>query len=440
MQRQQIWWLLALTQLSCSRLELVAARSESTAGNAGSAGRPPLGGGGDSATGGKHDGGASGGSAGGAEKPPVPCDSGCDWPKHSCIAAQCISAPPGLAIQAGASSSCSLTADGNLFCWGAPWIASPNGSVAQQPIPLRISPTARWSEISTHGGEPHCAVRSDGNLLCWGSNRTGALGTGDLDDRYAPIPSKLKQPVAHVAVGASHGCAITLTHEAYCWGDGSTGQLGQGELASSTTPLAVAGLKQLQAITVGTAHSCALTGNGTIYCWGSNHRGQLGTTSPASSSTPQRVPGGPFVALSAGGNSTCAIAPNKDAWCWGDNADGQLGVGDFDSRTAPTRVLGLRKWAWLDLGDFFVVGTTTDGALWQWGGVANSNGIPDQTDLVFPQRVEAGPGWVRAAAGDRHRCAARDNGQVACWGDNYSGQLGSGDFAPREQPTIVVFP
>jgi alpha-tubulin suppressor-like RCC1 family protein len=52
----------------------------------------------------------------------------------------------------------------------------------------------------------------------------------------------------------------------------------------------------------------------------------------------------------------------------------------------------------------------------------------------------AGPAgtWSQVALGENHTCAITAAGAMSCWGDNGSGQLGTGDWAPRDVPAAVT--
>ena len=62
-----------------------------------------------------------------------------------------------------------------------------------------------------------------------------------------------------------------------------------------------------------------------------------------------------------------------------------------------------------------------------------------QADTRSPRpspRLSAGV--VALAAGDYHTCALLAGGGVDCWGNNYFGQLGTGDTNNRDTPTGVT--
>ena len=44
---------------------------------------------------------------------------------------------------------------------------------------------------------------------------------------------------------------------------------------------------------------------------------------------------------------------------------------------------------------------------------------------------------VRVTAGENHTCALSSEGNVRCWGENASGQLGDGTFVRRRTPSTV---
>jgi alpha-tubulin suppressor-like RCC1 family protein len=81
-----------------------------------------------------------------------------------------------------------------------------------------------------------------------------------------------------------------------------------------------------------------------------------------------------------------------------------------------------------------------DGSVKCWGWNPNGqlgNGTTVQSLLAGD--IGGLPGSVRAiAAGNRHTCALLENGSVACWGANASGQLAGGSRARSRTPVAVA--
>jgi alpha-tubulin suppressor-like RCC1 family protein len=59
------------------------------------------------------------------------------------------------------------------------------------------------------------------------------------------------------------------------------------------------------------------------------------------------------------------------------------------------------------------------------------------TDRYVPVTVPGLTGVVALAAGQRHTCARRSDGTVACWGDNTFGALGDGSVVSRPNAALV---
>lgn len=79
------------------------------------------------------------------------------------------------------------------------------------------------------------------------------------------------------------------------------------------------------------------------------------------------------------------------------------------------------------------------GQLWCWGENSSDQlGLPaDAPDSVSrPERVGSRSDWVTVAAGSRHTCALRAPGVLRCWGDDSQGQLGSSSVRAREEPRV----
>jgi alpha-tubulin suppressor-like RCC1 family protein len=157
------------------------------------------------------------------------------------------------------------------------------------------------------------------------------------------------------------------------------------------------------------------------------------------------VRGLPAIAeIATGGEFGAALSTDGRVFTWGFNSAGQLGRG---ASAAPAEVPALRGATTLALGHSFACARKGDGTLACWGhhssGEAGVGKRPaDEYGVVRIERPEAvaGLSGVRSVATHSlasHACAVREDGTVACWGANETGQLGTGDRRNRESPTVV---
>lgn len=309
-------------------------------------------------------------------------------------------------------------------------------------------------------GDVHTCVRkSSGALYCWGDNRFGQLGTGDTTSHATPTrvdfnglgtlkvyaPAGTGEISADVAVFT---CALASDNQFWCWGDNRFGQLGLGSTQSASRPMRVDGISgSASKATNGGGHACVQTNEGALYCWGKNVQGQLGLGDTQQRTSPELVDvaGRTVERLSAGGDFTCARGTDATLFCWGANGRGQLGIGTTDAQSKPTQVktLGTRVGRISAGGAHVCIFTEDDGQVWCWGDNRSGQLGTGNTDrLLVPTAIDPGGlGQVRTNqlfAGGVHTCALRDDSTLWCWGGNRFGQLGTGDVEPRLTPTQVL--
>jgi serine/threonine-protein kinase len=337
----------------------------------------------------------------------------------------------------------------------APQTGPPNGTAAAsgaRPPRAAVCPTYLVA------GDAHtCLRRADGSLVCWGDNRFGQLGTGDTQKHGAPTPVafgglgalKVYAPMGNGEISSdltAFTCALASDENFWCWGDNRFGQLGTGDTESASKPVLVRGIDgRVAKATNGAGNTCVQTNDGSLYCWGRNLQGQLGTGDTRLQLRPAKIEvGAPIERLGAGGDFTCVRGTDAALRCWGANTRGQLGIGTTDPQLRPTavKVLGKRVGRFAAGGAHACVFTEDDGQVWCWGDNRSGQlGTGDTERRLVPTEIDRGGlGRVKVNqifAGGTHTCALRDDNTLWCWGGNRYGQLGTGDTEPRLVPTEV---
>jgi alpha-tubulin suppressor-like RCC1 family protein len=311
---------------------------------------------------------------------------------NSCVATTCAAAPI-VALVAGIAHACVLRETGGVTCWGR----NSDGQLGDGTLTPRSSGVAvagLTDAVTLAAGDRHtCAVRRGGQVVCWGADDTGQLGDRGGADQPVPVPVPGVTSATALAAGAGFSCALLADQSAICWGDDRDGEIGDGAPSAVVrAPTPVAGMAAGRALAAQAEHACAILNDGSLVCWGSNTSGQLGDGTLVNRSQPTPVPGLTGVTAVAGGLShTCALS-DAGLSCWGSNSQGQLGA---DTGTSAT-------------------------------------------PITTPMPVALVSGAIAIAAGGQHTCAVRGTGQVLCWGQNGSGQLGEGSMSSLGEPVPVT--
>jgi alpha-tubulin suppressor-like RCC1 family protein len=339
-------------------------------------------------------------------------------------------------VQAGASQSCGLTADGAAYCWGS-W-ALGSGLAGVAPQPTAVAGGLRFARLAL--GDLHtCGLTLAGAAYCWGSGTLGQLGNGGTSDALGPRAVSGDVAFQDIAAGYDQSCGLTAAGQAYCWGGNSLGQLGDGTTTDRRVPTAVAGGLTFRAIAPGFTFTCALTVSGSAYCWGA--RRFTSTIDPLTTPTP--VDGDlVFTAITAGSDHACGIVASGHAYCWGSNAAGQFGNGSLTASEIPVLAGGGRAFTAISAGWYHTCGLTTDGEALCWGWddmFTDSRTFTGNVSIhsVVPVPL---PGALRFASLDEgadHGCGITTDQVAYCWFSNDSGALGDGTHTGSYQPVAV---
>jgi len=291
-----------------------------------------------------------------------------------------------------------------------------------------------------------CAVVEGGNVMCWGNGSRGKLGNGGTVDSTSPVEVVDLAAVAVLSAGSNHSCVVDAVGRLSCWGDNRSGQLGIGSTADQSVPQQVDASRTWLHVTAGASHTCAVASGGAVFCWGADNWGQLGDglVTTTAQHLPMPVPGLPPASqVAAEANTSCALLDSGDVMCWGDNRYGQVGSGSEDDAVpSPEPVLGLHDVAAIDLGQAHACALRQDGTLWCWGHMAFGQlGDASQQDhRPVPSQVELyGHSAEAIAVGSYQTFAITTTGSALGWGDNRSGQLGTGEGRSSAEPLDLVY-
>ena len=337
-------------------------------------------------------------------------------------------------VATGGAFACALRASGELWCWGenAGCVGAGCAPMIATAVPVPLDGTVADFVL---GGRHGCVLYDDGRFGCWGSNAEGQLAVVDLDVEALMAPrTNTATGVLELAVGSTHTC-VRLENEVRCWGDGSEGELGDGRRGTMSAPYAgflgvpVSVTANAMQIAGGHSGTCFRLPDLSIACIGSNAMGELGA-SPIPSGVPRMALGpAPAIDIALGFARTMVVRRDGRVSAFGDTRYAAPGTADADGflvgvTDAVDAACGDQHSCFVRAsGEVACIGTVPYGALGDDGAA---------TEMCAYARCARTPvavvGLERAvsiAAGAHHSCVIRDDGSVACWGQNDRGQTGS---------------
>lgn len=327
-----------------------------------------------------------------------------------------------------------LTTDGYLYTWGQNALGQlgqgTNEITLPTPYKMPLSGTIKdliIDELSIY------ALMTDGSLYTWGQNTFGQLGTGDFENKNAPVKVNITG-VKDLKINGNSVYAVTIDGSLYTWGYNTYGQLGLGDFEDKSTPSKVAlpaGFKNF--LKLDYAVLAELSDN-SIYAWGMNNYGQLGNGDFENKSLPVKLtlPGKINKYIDTVSTSYVILEDNS-LYAWGENNYGQLGIGDYESKNLPVKVkingiinnISISQ----DYDSYSIYAFMSDGSLYSWGsnrkgklGTGNNystGSIPTKVNVF---------GYAKSILSDTLNSIylLMADGSLYSWGDNTFGKLGTG--------------
>ena len=326
-------------------------------------------------------------------------------------------------VSSGASYTCGLLEDGAVMCWGANAVnqlgtLDPGEDASRKAVVPVLVPGVLAKHVSTGHGGLTCAVEIEGSVVCWGAIMFG-LESNEVLERPTSVASV--SDATSVAVGFDEACAVLESGSVTCWRwnvvDGQPSQV-------TTTNASVTNAKHIAAAR---STFCAVGEGGKVWCWSSGDVPEV------------RFESG-VAMVAVGGKHVCVLDGSGAAQCIGSNAAGQLGNGTtMDSEEVPVDVEGFSQATWITAGYEHTCVVLAAGMVSCWGANSGRLGttLSDEELQKKPVRVEDVVGATQVSAGTKHTCALLDSGEIWCWGDNSSGQLGDGTTIASITPVRV---
>jgi alpha-tubulin suppressor-like RCC1 family protein len=361
-----------------------------------------------------------------------------------------------------------ITTTGALWTWGQ----NNNGSLGDGTTVSKSSPvqigTSSWSFVSA--GYVATAITTSGALFTWGYNNTGGIGDGTTVNKSSPVQIGTSSWSFVSSGGASlTTMGITTSGALFAWGFGGSGILGDGTTVGKSSPVQI-GSSSWTKVSVGYGSVLAITTTGALFGWGQNGSGQIGDNTTVGKSSPVQVGSSSWsYVASAGGNNGMypfvgGINSSSNLYMWGSNGfslnTGFLGDNTTTNKSTPvvintTGAPGATDTSFAavlssGLGNIAYAVSTT-GFLYGWGD-RSTNAVPSDLTtrtpigFLFGSNSTNPPGfgiqtsWKSVARGESHVAAITSTGDLYCWGQNGSGQIGSNDVgvtANKFSPTKI---
>ncbi|MFO1243088.1 MAG: hypothetical protein U1E36_07850 [Rickettsiales bacterium] len=357
--------------------------------------------------------------------------------------------------------SCMILSNGRLYCIGKNDVGQLGaGDTVDKKTYTEVSGGfSDWKAITLNNSNS-CGIRGTNNeVYCWGHNDFGQLGDGTSTNRSIPTPVKPESGSntgwTVIDTEDEHTCGIREGH-LLCWGSDANGRLGDDNAVSAGTSRpreVIGGYDDWIDVDLGSNAVCGIRNQSGVYnayCWGENIVGKSGDGTTTTHYTPTLVSGGitDWRQIDSNGDTVCALRANGQLYCWGEGSSGQIGKNSATDSSTPTLVKdSTGTGSWNDWTDITTAHDATCGirasTLYCWGSEYGTellgNGAVTGNKLVpYPVSTTFND-WVSVKMGHMNVCALRGNGNMYCWGDNSSMQIGNlSTTNPVNAPTLVT--
>lgn len=142
-----------------------------------------------------------------------------------------------------------------------------------------------------------------------------------------------------------------------------------------------------------------------------------------------------------GAKHTCVLDSSNNVFCWGSNTNGQLGNGGIGMSYSvnPVKLNVSKSITQIASGKFHNCALNVAGDVFCWGNNSSGQLGIDSTvyALATPSKVVGGIKFKSISAGSNFSCGLSTVGEAWCWGNNSSNQLAANVGYSSEIPVLV---
>ena len=296
-------------------------------------------------------------------------------------------------------------------------------------LPTPIPNLPKISLVSCGFNSTVC-VDYDGFIWSFGLNKYGQLGTGNTTDFN--VPQKLQDipPVYSVSCGLMHTLMITNDDDLWSCGKNQYGQLCHGDNEKHSKPQKTS-FSTISKISAGSYHSLFQNNKGEIFSCGNNEHGECGLghfNSPQIK--PSLIPDLPsnIVHFVCGHYRSLFLDSERNVFSVGQIYFTLLGLGN--NRNKLNKIANIPPIKIISCGgsSFYLI--DFEGNLWTFGeNSAGQLGQGDNRRIDAPKVINTLQDIQQVSYGTcgQHFFAKNSQNQIFATGNNYYGQLGTGD-------------
>jgi len=347
------------------------------------------------------------------------------------------------------NTTCIIYNLGDAKCWGSDAYGNlgDDSTIADKATPQTVSGLSTATDISgsayaSGGGYAQvCSIDDSTNALkCWGKlDGTNVTAT--------PVSMGTTANSLPKSTAENFYCVV-VAGQVKCMGRNDYGQIGIGAgVYSSTFQTSFSTVNNLSGVTqlaIGGGHACAVLSDGKVKCWGYTWL----PTTPTRTYVPDYIFDDAANAImtdvaevAVSNDFNCVRKNSGNVLCWGNDVNGQVGDGASasSSQAGEGQETGITTATSIATGQSHACAVLSGGTVKCWGNNASGQlGTGDNVSATSPVSVSGITNAASIYAGANHTCALLTTGAVKCWGDDTAGQLGDdASIANKNAPVAV---